>query len=196
MSVRCVWCWRTRCRFGNERDRGTACRRPGRGDTLRRCVGGCVRHAPRQAKWSRRWTGRTAGSPSLSVRSSSSQQTVEVLKAATTFFVRECDPRPSAPENSASSSTVHRERFGVAPICRALTRAGLKIAPNTFYAWRRRGPSKRALWDATITEVLAGYYQPDDAGPQACWSRCTGAGNVGPPAPGGHRGGRAAPWSG
>lgn len=33
-----------------------------------------------------------------------SQQTVEILKAATTFFVRECDPRPQ-PESSASSST-------------------------------------------------------------------------------------------
>jgi transposase len=33
-----------------------------------------------------------------------SQQTVEILKAATTFFVRECDPRPQ-PESSANSST-------------------------------------------------------------------------------------------
>jgi transposase len=33
-----------------------------------------------------------------------SQQTVEILKAATTFFARECDPRPQ-PESSASSST-------------------------------------------------------------------------------------------
>lgn len=32
-----------------------------------------------------------------------SQQTVEILKAATTFFARECDPRPG-PESSASSS--------------------------------------------------------------------------------------------
>ena len=33
-----------------------------------------------------------------------SQQTVEILKAATTFFVRECDPRLQ-PQSSASSST-------------------------------------------------------------------------------------------
>lgn len=32
-----------------------------------------------------------------------SQQTVEILKAATTFFVRECDPRPQS-QSSASSS--------------------------------------------------------------------------------------------
>jgi transposase len=33
-----------------------------------------------------------------------SQQTVEILKAATTFFARECDPHPG-PASSASSST-------------------------------------------------------------------------------------------
>ena len=27
-----------------------------------------------------------------------------------------------------------------------------------------RAPSKRALWDATITEILAGYYEPDEHG--------------------------------
>ena len=32
-----------------------------------------------------------------------SQQTVEILKAATTFFARECDPQPLRPDSSASS---------------------------------------------------------------------------------------------
>lgn len=58
----------------------------------------------------------------------------------------------------------HRQQFGVAPICRALASYDLSIAPNTYRAWRRRGPSKRALWDATITEILAGYYEPDEHG--------------------------------
>ena len=40
----------------------------------------------------------------------------------------------------------------------------MPIAPRTFYAWAVRAPSKRALWDATITEVLAGYYEPDEHG--------------------------------
>jgi transposase InsO family protein len=40
----------------------------------------------------------------------------------------------------------------------------VQIAPRTFYAWRSRGPSKRALWDTTITELLAGIYQPDHTG--------------------------------
>lgn len=59
----------------------------------------------------------------------------------------------------------HRERFGVAPICRALKQHyGIKIAPRTYYAWLGRGPSKRALWETTITEILAGYYEPDEHG--------------------------------
>ena len=45
-----------------------------------------------------------------------------------------------------------------------LTEHGVPIAPRTFYAWAGRAPSKRALWDAAITEVLAGYYEPDEHG--------------------------------
>ncbi len=41
---------------------------------------------------------------------------------------------------------------------------GLQIAPRTFYAWQGRGPSRRALWDITITELLAGYYLPGPDG--------------------------------
>ena len=40
----------------------------------------------------------------------------------------------------------------------------MQIAPSSYYAWRRRGPSKRALWEMTLTEILAGYYEPDDQG--------------------------------
>jgi putative transposase len=58
----------------------------------------------------------------------------------------------------------HRDAFGVAPICRALAQAGLLIAPNTYYTRRRRGMSRRALWETTITEVLAGFYEPDERG--------------------------------
>ncbi|KHJ73940.1 hypothetical protein QR64_04225 [Rhodococcus sp. Chr-9] len=43
-----------------------------------------------------------------------------------------------------------------------LTEHGCKIAPRTFYAWRSRPLSKRALWDATITAVLASYYVERD----------------------------------
>jgi putative transposase len=40
----------------------------------------------------------------------------------------------------------------------------LEIASNTYYTRRRRGVSQRALWDTTITEVLAGYYEADGLG--------------------------------
>jgi putative transposase len=40
----------------------------------------------------------------------------------------------------------------------------VQIAPRTFYAWCSRGPSRRALWDATLTELLASYYEPDEHG--------------------------------
>jgi hypothetical protein len=55
----------------------------------------------------------------------------------------------------------HKARFGVAPICAALTAHGCTIAPRTYYAWARQAPSRRALWDTTVTEILAGYYEPD-----------------------------------
>lgn len=58
----------------------------------------------------------------------------------------------------------HRARFGVVPICRVLCDHGLQIAPRTYYAWLVRAPSKRALWDTVITEILAGYYEPDGNG--------------------------------
>ncbi len=60
--------------------------------------------------------------------------------------------------------TGHRDRFGVAPICRALSAHGVPIAPRTYYAHLARPPSARALWDTVITEVLAGIYEPDEHG--------------------------------
>ena len=58
----------------------------------------------------------------------------------------------------------HKARFGVAPICRALTVHGCTIAPRTYCAWASRTPSKRALSDIALTGVLAGYYEPDQHG--------------------------------
>jgi putative transposase len=45
-----------------------------------------------------------------------------------------------------------------------LTEHGCQIAPRTFYAWLHREPSKRSLWDMALTEVLAGFYKPDEQG--------------------------------
>lgn len=58
----------------------------------------------------------------------------------------------------------HKARFPVVAMCRALSGHGIEIAPRTFHAWAVRAPSKRALWDTTVTEVLAGYYEPDARG--------------------------------
>ena len=50
----------------------------------------------------------------------------------------------------------HKDTYGVASICRALAVHGVQIAPRTYWAHRAAAPSKRALWDTTITEILAG----------------------------------------
>jgi len=58
----------------------------------------------------------------------------------------------------------HKDTYGVASICRALAVHGVQIAPRTYWAHRAAAPSKRALWDTTITEILAGTYEHDDQG--------------------------------
>ncbi|MFE3230337.1 IS3 family transposase [Nocardia sp. NPDC059228] len=89
------------------------------------------------------------------------EQTIEILKAATKFL--RAGERP-ATAVICRFIAEHRTRFGVAPICRALTAHGCKIAPRTFHAWVKRAPSKRALWDTAVTEILAGIYEPDEKG--------------------------------
>jgi hypothetical protein len=54
----------------------------------------------------------------------------------------------------------HKERFGVVPVCRALSAHGIQIAPRTYWARLASGPGKRELWDMTVTEILAGIYEP------------------------------------
>jgi transposase InsO family protein len=41
---------------------------------------------------------------------------------------------------------------------------GIQIAPRTYWAHRSTAPSKRTLWDTTITEMLAGIYEPNERG--------------------------------
>ena len=50
------------------------------------------------------------------------------------------------------------------PICRALSAHGVPIAPRTYWARRSRPPSRRALTDAALAEVLAGIYEPGPDG--------------------------------
>jgi putative transposase len=49
----------------------------------------------------------------------------------------------------------HRERFGVEPICAVLSEHGCSIAPSTYYDNKTRAPSRRALRDAEILELIA-----------------------------------------
>jgi putative transposase len=91
--------------------------------------------------------------------------------------------------------TEHKARFGVAPICRALTAHGCQIAPRTYYAWAKRAPSKRALWDTAVTEILAGYYEPDEHGRRAPES-LYGAVKCGPTSTAKGSRSPGAPWSG
>ncbi|MDQ3476289.1 MAG: IS3 family transposase [Actinomycetota bacterium] len=44
----------------------------------------------------------------------------------------------------------HRDRFGVAPICRVLSEHGCPIAPSSYYAFRGRTPSARSVTDAAL----------------------------------------------
>ncbi len=48
----------------------------------------------------------------------------------------------------------HADEFGVEPICRVLTEHGMKIAPSTYYDNLTRAPSKRALRDGQIVELI------------------------------------------
>jgi len=52
----------------------------------------------------------------------------------------------------------HRQRFGVEPICRVLTEHGCKIAPNTYWTAKKRGPSARARRDAELVVEIRRVY--------------------------------------
>lgn len=44
----------------------------------------------------------------------------------------------------------HKHEFGIEPICRTLTAAGTQIAPSTYYAFKTRTPSQRAIRDEEL----------------------------------------------
>ena len=46
--------------------------------------------------------------------------------------------------------TGHLPRFGVEPMCRVLSEHGVRIAPSTYYAARKRAPSARSVSDAVL----------------------------------------------
>ncbi len=58
----------------------------------------------------------------------------------------------------------HKDRFGVEPICTVLTEHGCKIAPLTYYAFRTRPVSARALRDAELIEDIERVFWHRDKG--------------------------------
>lgn len=48
----------------------------------------------------------------------------------------------------------YRDRFGVAPICRVLSQHGVLIAPSTYYAFKTRPASQRAIRDAELVAEI------------------------------------------
>jgi putative transposase len=55
----------------------------------------------------------------------------------------------------------HRDRFGVEPICRVLTEHGVKIAPNSYYAHKKRARSARSVRDeAVLAEIVRVHTDP------------------------------------
>jgi putative transposase len=49
---------------------------------------------------------------------------------------------------------VEGRKLGVEPICRVLCEHGIKIAPSTYYEARSRKPSRRAVRDAEVVELI------------------------------------------
>jgi putative transposase len=58
----------------------------------------------------------------------------------------------------------HRERFGVEPVCRVLTKHGVKIAPSSFYAARDRPRCARAVRDEVVLAEIRRLHADPERG--------------------------------
>ena len=101
----------------------------------------------------------------LKRRNAELEQTIEILKAAT---LSSCGRATRATAADRSGLRVHRREQGPlrgrSDLPRADRARGADRPANVSTPGPVRAPSKRALWDATITEILAGYYEPDEHG--------------------------------
>ena len=52
----------------------------------------------------------------------------------------------------------YKSRWGIEPICKVLTEHGVKIAPQTYYSHKKRGPSARSLSDARLYEQIEAVF--------------------------------------
>ena len=82
----------------------------------------------------------------------------------------------------------HRQEFGVEPICRTHTAAGTQIAPRTYYAFKTRPPSKRAIRDRELLVQIRRVHAKNFGvyGAKKLTLRCAGTASRL----------RAAPWNG
>jgi putative transposase len=75
----------------------------------------------------------------------------------------------------------HRDEFGVEPICRVLTEHGCPIAPSTFYDVSSRRPSRRALRDEQLMQLIAAERDANrfvaGLGARKMWLRLRGQGH-------------------
>jgi putative transposase len=53
----------------------------------------------------------------------------------------------------------HRCRFGVEPICRVLSEHGCKIAPNTYWVFKKRARSARSIRDEQLSAEIVRVYE-------------------------------------
>lgn len=74
--------------------------------------------------------------------------------------------------------------WGVEPMCEALTKAGIKISPSTYYEWVNKQPTRRQLRDAELVAIIRA--QRDDKktgrfvqtlGSRKLWIRLRGQGH-------------------
>ena len=57
-----------------------------------------------------------------------------------------------------------KDRYGVEPVCRVLTEYVVKIAPSTYYAFKKRPPSIRSLRDEDLSVEIYRIWHDRDLG--------------------------------
>ena len=125
---------------------------------------------------------RCASCRSSNAKNRELEETIEIL-GGNGFFVRRATPN--------ADLCVHRRAWLGSGSLRsaACSLSTAARSPENLLRLAEQTPSARTLWDTVITEVLAGYYEPDQAGRRAPESLYGATKNVGPPATPRHHGG-------
>jgi putative transposase len=72
----------------------------------------------------------------------------------------------------------HRCRFGVEPICRVLSEHGCKIAPNTYWVFKKRARTARSIRDEQLAAEIVRVYEDNMFvyGADKIWAQLNGEG--------------------